>query len=390
MRILFFNYEYPPLGGGAANATLCILKEFSQIPGLEVDLVTSAIGSRYENQELGENIRIHRLPIGKNPNNLHFQSQKDLLIYAWKAYFFGKKLIAEKKETGLEYDLTHSFFSVPCGFISLLLKKQYGLPYIVSLRGSDVPGYSERFKFIYAILRPLIRYIWNKSDAVVSNSQGLKELALETDRKQAIDIVFNGIDTDDFCPNETLRRKDKFIITPGASRITARKGLDYLIEAVSILVPKYPHIFMRVMGDGNEKENLIALAEKKGLGDHVQFVGRIPREETIPYYQEASLFVLPSLNEGMSNAMLEALAAGLPIIATKTGGTDELVEEGENGFIAKTKSARDLAEKIEKIMKNEDLRVKMGKKSRTRAERQSWKEVAGQYAALYGKIIGKK
>ena len=84
MRILFLNYEYPPLGGGAGNATAYLLKEFAKIPGLEVDLVTSAIDKKYQLEKIGENIRIHRLPIGKNPKNLHFQSQKDLLIYAWK------------------------------------------------------------------------------------------------------------------------------------------------------------------------------------------------------------------------------------------------------------------------------------------------------------------
>ncbi|HCU70325.1 MAG TPA: hypothetical protein DIC35_01050 [Candidatus Moranbacteria bacterium] len=389
MRILFFNYEYPPLGGGAANATLCILKEFSKIPDLDVDLVTASIGDEYELQKIGENIRIHRLPIGKNPRNLHFQSQKDLLVYAWKSYFFAKRLVAEAKKKNLEYDLTHSFFSVPCGFVSWLLKKKYDLPYIVSLRGSDVPGYSDRFKFIYVFLRPLIRFIWKNSDAVVSNSQGLKDLALQTDKKQKIDIIFNGIDIADFCPNEALRRRDKFIITPGASRITARKGLKYLIMAISTLVPKYPNIFLRIMGDGNEKESLIELAEKMNLQNHVQFVGRIPREETIPYYQEASLFVLPSFNEGMSNAMLEALASGLPIIATKTGGTEELVREGINGFTVKMKNADHLADKIEEIIKDRDLAEKMGNMSRLEAQKRGWKEVSEQYASLYGSIAKK-
>lgn len=390
MRILFFNYEYPPLGGGAANATFCILKEFAKDSALEVDLITSSIGNSYELQLVGKNIRIHRLPIGKNPQNLHFQSQKDLLMYAWKAYFFGKKLIGELEKRQQKYDLSHSFFSVPCGFVSLLLKRKYDLPYIVSLRGSDVPGYSDRFKLIYAILRPLIRLIWQEADTVVSNSQGLKDLALETDKKQKIDIIFNGINTADFCPNEALKRRDKFIITPGASRITARKGLKYLIEAVSALVPKYPHIFLRIMGEGNEKEALLKLVAERKLEEQVQFIGRIPREDVIPYYQEASVFVLPSLNEGMSNAMLEALAAGLPIVATQTGGTDELVKDGENGFVVRMKDSVDLAEKIEKLLQNKDLCEKMGEKSRLWAQKQSWEEVSRQYVVLYNNVGRKK
>jgi hypothetical protein len=78
MKVLFFNYEYPPLGGGAANATANILREFSKISGLEVDLITSSVDDGYHLEKIGDNIRLHKIPIGKNEKNLHFQSQKDL------------------------------------------------------------------------------------------------------------------------------------------------------------------------------------------------------------------------------------------------------------------------------------------------------------------------
>ncbi|KKP84928.1 MAG: Glycosyltransferase [Candidatus Moranbacteria bacterium GW2011_GWF2_35_54] len=378
MKILFFNYEYPPLGGGAANATFCILREFSKITDLEVDLITSSINEKYSVEKIGGNITIYKVPIGKNSNNLHFQSQKDLIVYAWRALILANKLIKKNK-----YDLTHSFFTVPCGAISLKI------PFVISLRGSDVPGYSERFKFIYTILKPLIKLIWKKSSTVVSNSRGLRDLALETNKHQKVDIIFNGIDLDDFCPNESLRAKDRFIITIGATRITARKGTNYLVEALGILAPKYPNLLLRILGDGDEKNNLIDLTKKMKLENFVQFLGRIPREETAPYYQEASLFVLPSLNEGMSNAMLEALASGLPILATQTGGTEELVEDGINGFVIKMKDPKDLADKIEMILKDDGLRVQMGLASRKKAQEMSWKNVAQKYFELYEEIVKK-
>lgn len=381
MKVLFFNYEYPPLGGGAANATLYILREFSKISDLEVDLITSSVSDKYELEKIGKNIRIHRLPIGKNAYNLHFQSQKDLLVYAIKALLFANKLVKKNK-----YDLTHSFFTVPCGAISLWLKMTQKIPYIISLRGSDVPGYSDRFKFAYAILTPLIKIIWKKSEAVISNSRGLRDLALETNNSQKVDIIYNGIDLGDFCPKESMRPKDKFIITIGATRITARKGTNYLIEALGILVSRYPNLLLRILGDGDEKNNLIELTKKLNLEKFVQFLGRIPREETAPYYQEASLFVLPSLNEGMSNAMLEALASGLPILATETGGTEELVEGGVNGFVIKMKDAQDLAQKIELILKDDELRVQMGLASRKKAQKMSWESVAKKYYALYKQV----
>ena len=380
MKVLFLNYEYPPLGGGAANATAYILGEYSKIFDLEVDLVTSSIDGEYHLEKIGENISIHRLPIGKNKNNLHFQSQKDLLVYSWKAYFFSRKLAGknspphqwgEKKYIdknfdyskidnqhwcGGKYDLSHSFFTIPCGFISLLLMWQFKIPYIISLRGSDVPGYSDRFSFLYGFIKPLVRLIWKKSFAVVSNSQGLKELAFKTNSKQEIGVIYNGTDISDFIPKPEKRPADKIIITVGASRITARKGINYLLEAMKKLSSEYPNIFLRAMGDGNEKENLEKMAKELGLEKNVEFIGRVPRENTAPYYQEASIFVLPSLNEGMSNAMLEALSSGLPLIATDTGGTRELLEDGINGFIIKMKDSQDLADKIEILIKDGDLR----------------------------------
>ena len=378
MKVLFFNYEYPPLGGGAANATAYILKEYSKIPDLSVDLVTSSIDSEYHLEKMGENISIHRLPIGKNESNLHFQSQKDLLTYSRKAYFFAEKLISENK-----YDLSHSFFTTPCGFISLILKWQYKIPFVVSLRGSDVPGYSDRFTMLYKFITPLVRLIWSNANAVIANSEGLKSLALLTNKKQKIGVIYNGTDIHDFRPDAQKKSADKFIITPGASRITKRKGLKYLIRAIDELAPKYPNLYLKIMGEGNEKENLELMVRKLGIEKNVEFLGRIPREKTTPYYQEANLFVLPSLNEGMSNAMLEALASGLPLIATDTGGSKELVRDGENGFIVKTKDDQDLAEKIEKLINDKELCEKMGTASRKLAENMSWEKVAKEYFEIY-------
>jgi len=388
MKILFFNYEYPPLGGGAANANFCILREFAKNPALEIDLVTSSVDGEYHLEKMGDNVRVHRLPIGKNSKNLHFQSQKDLLVYAWKAYRFSKKLIREAGEK--KYDLTHSFFTVPCGYLSYRIKKESGIPYIVSLRGSDVPGYSDRFMFIYDILKPLIVRIWKSAASVISNSQGLKDLALESNQEQEIGIIHNGIDVGQFKPDPSRKNPDEFVITPGGSRITARKGLGYLVEAVSELVPEYPNIRLRIMGEGNESERLKIMVSKLKLEKNVEFLGRVPHDDTVPKYQEADLFVLPSLNEGMSNAMLEALATGLPIVTTNTGGASELVKVGENGFIVEFENSRDIAEKIRTIMDDKDLMESMSRKSLEMSKEMSWQSVSGRYVDEYEKIIRQK
>lgn len=382
MKVLFFNYEYPPLGGGAGNATFYILKEFAKIPNLEVDLVTSSHDSKFHIEKIGENITVHKLPVGNKANNLHFQSQKDLLIYSWKAYFYARRLIKVNS-----YNLTHSFFTVPCGFLSMVYYRLYNIPYIVSLRGADVPGYAERFTLIYKLLTPLIKKIWKNAYQVISNSGGLKNLALKASPKQEIGIIYNGINVEEFKPDLSKRNLEKFIVTPGASRITSRKGLKYLIEAVAILAKKYPQILLKIIGDGDERKKLEIQISELGIKDKVFFTGAVEHQNVYKYYQEASAFVLPSLNEGMSNSMLEALASGLPIIATDTGGSREIIQENTNGFIIKFNDSNDIAKKLEKLIVNAELIESMGTESRKIAENMSWEKVAQQYYELYKQII---
>lgn len=376
MKVLFLNYEYPPLGGGAANATAELLEEFAKMPDMEVHLVTSALGNTLEKFLVGERVIVHRVPIGKNPENLHHQSLGDIVRYTWKAWRYSRKLI---HSSATPFDVTLAFFGVPCGFLALLLRWEFHLPYVVSLRGSDVPGYSRKYAWLYPLLQQIIRFVWRRAAAVVPNSQGLLELAQRTDPKQAFVIIENGVDTKHFVPDPAKRPTDAFIVTPGASRVTERKGLNYLIEAIAILAPKYPELRLKVMGDGNAKPSLEALVKEKGLEEKVQFLGRIPREETKGYYQEASLFVLPSLNEGMSNAMLEALASGLPIISTPTGGAAELVEEGKNGKIIPEKSVEAIRAAIEMFLQNKALVAEYGAESRRRAELQGWDKIAENF-----------
>ena len=377
MKVLFFIYEYPPLGGGAANANAYIFQEYSKIADLEVDFVTSSIDAGYHLETVGERIRIHRLPIGKNGKNLHYQSQKELLVYAWKAYRFAKQLARKNK-----YHLSHSFFTVPCGVVSWLLKRKYQIPYIVSLRGSDVPGYSERFTAIYKILTPIIKMVWRNATAVIANSQGLKDLALKSAPQQKIGIIYNGINVAEFNFIERSVSCEEFKVIC-VSRITPRKGIKYLIQAVAQLAEKYPFIKLQLIGEGDEKEELEHGTLNMKHGTQIEFLGRIEHEKLPQYYQNADVFVLPSLNEGMSNTMLEALASGLPLISTNTGGAEELVADGENGFIVKMKDVDDIAAKLEMLIQNPELRLRMARKSREKAEGMSWGRVAEQYYESY-------
>ncbi len=382
-RILFFNYEYPPLGGGAGNATRYILEEYAKRDDVIVDLITSAIGKRYLQEKIGENVTIHRLPIGKKTNQLKYQTRGELLTYTWKAYWFSKKLI--KKNT---YDLTHSFFGVPCGFISLLLKRTYHIPYIVSLRGADVPGYSERFTMLYQLIAPIICRVWREGTHVVTNSKGLTELASKSAPHQNFIQIYNGVDTTFYqsgMRTVTDRKKQFHILL--ASRLSRRKGFNYAIDAFAELFDFYPHIRMTIAGgEGNAMEELKQQVKKYRLDGRVIFTGIYTKDESPQIYNDADVFVMPSLNEGMSNNLLEAIASGLPVLMTPTGGAEELIRNGENGYVIKMHDVGSIVQNLKILIENPEICDAFGHASRTIAMQMSWKSVADDYVKLYNTI----
>ncbi|NTW29691.1 MAG: glycosyltransferase family 4 protein [Candidatus Moranbacteria bacterium] len=375
MKVLFLNYEYPPLGGGAGNATAYLLREYAKMANLTVHLVTSAVGDEYSRERVGKNVVVHRLPIGKDDRNLHYQSRANLLAYSWSAYFFSRKLIRQEGN----FSLIHAFFTVPCGFLAMVLGFEFKLPYIVSLRGADVPGYSERFKLLYSVFRPLARIVWRRSADVISNSRGLRDLALMTDARQEIEIIPNGVDTGQFHPDHE-RVSDGMVRILVVSRLTPRKGVRFLVRAMASL-PESARLV--IAGAGGEREYLESLAAECGVTERVDFRGLVPHDGTPAVYRECDIFCLPSLNEGMSNTVLEAIASGLPIVATVTGGTEELVTDGENGFFVKKESPEDLAEKIGKLASDAGLRARMGAASRIKAESMDWTAQAMRYVEEY-------
>jgi L-malate glycosyltransferase len=372
MTILMLNYEFPPLGGGAGNANYYLLKEFTKDKRIRIDLVTSSI-SRFKKEKFSNNINIYYLNIGKNKNKIHYQTTKDLLIYSFKAYFFARRLIKKNN-----YDFIHAWFGTPCGFIAMLLRK----PCIVSLRGSDVPFYNQRFEILDKILfQHLSKTIWKKAKAVVANSEGLKKLAQKTSTNQKIEIIYNGIDINEFKPIKN-KKEDKTLRIICVARLIKRKGTDYLIKALGKL--KNEDFVLTIIGDGKEKENFIKLAKNLKINKKVKFLGSIPHQKIVKYYQENNLFILPSLNEGMSNTVLEAMACGLPIITTNVGGSKELIND--NGFITPKASYRAIKETIEKYLKNKNLIKIHSIQSIKIAEKMSWGKISQKYLEIYKNV----
>jgi len=368
VRILFLNYEYPPLGGGAANATRYLLEAWANQDDLHIDLVCASPDMR-SIERFSSNIAIHRLDIGKR-GSMHYQSQADLLRYARAAYGHSRGLLR-----ATPYDGCLAFFGIPCGVVASRL----GLPYIVSLRGSDVPFYNPRFRWLdRLVFQHLSRRVWAGAEAVVANSAGLRELALQTAPQQMIQVFPNGVDIERFAPARKPAEESGLRLLC-VSRLIPRKGIDDLLRALALLDSR---VYLDIAGGGKQEQELRALCTSLGLDSRVRFLGIVPHEDLPARYQAADLFVLPSHNEGMSNTVLEALASGLPLLLTPTGGTAELLEPGVNGSLIQPGNPASIAAAVSQYLKEPEQIAAQGAASRAKAMLFSWDAVAKAYANL--------
>lgn len=371
MRVLLLNYEFPPLGGGAANATHYLLKEFSQMPEVAIDLVTSSIDQERVEQ-FSDNCTIYFEDIGKK-GNMHYQSNTDLLSYSWKAYRRARKLMKTQ-----EYDVVHAFFGIPCGYIAMKL----GLPYIVSLRGSDVPFYNPRYATLDKLLfQRLSRRIWKRAEAVIANSTQLAQLAQQTSPQLHIPVIQNGVDTQEFAPQAHTNSPVRFLCV---SRLIERKGVMPLVDTFAQLL-KTTDAHLEFAGDGNLREDMEKRVQELGISEQVTFHGAVDHEKLPQIYAQADVFVLPSQNEGMSNTALEALASGLPLILTDTGGARELTQG--NGECVPVLDSAALLNAMKTFATDAELRAEYARESRNKSEKYSWKSAALTYSEVYKNLV---
>lgn len=378
MKILMLNYEFPPIGGGGGQAHLAILRQYAGQNALVVDVVTSSPGAGLSAKKMSNNVTIYR--VGLRKKDLHYWRKIEVVRWIAEARWTYRRLIEEN-----QYDLVHAFFGLPTGWLCYRTAER--LPYIISLRGSDVPGEHARLQLEYKILGPLLKRIWTRASGLVACSEGLKKRALEFLPSVNIDVINNGIELDRFHPAEHNElSKELKLVTVG--RLSVTKRVEMLIEAVEILSKKGRNIRLTIAGGGGMFEKLQRLIGQKRLSNIINLTGRIEPEQMPGIYRQHNIFVSASMQEGMSNAMLEAMASGLPIVTTRCEGVDELIVD--NGVVVKGDTAEALAEGINSLAENQRGYKMMCASARRRAEEFGWDRVAEQYLQIYRRICESK
>jgi phosphatidylinositol alpha-1,6-mannosyltransferase len=376
MRILMLNNEFPPLGGGMGTVNRALLERFACAPGLEIDLVTSALGRRAEQERFAEQVRILKVPV--NNRDLHHSTNSELLTYAARALPAALRLHRARP-----YDLCLAFSAVPAGGVALALRKLSGLPYIVRVCGPDIPGFERRYGALYPVLKPVIRAIWRDAAAVVAKCDGEADMIRAVDPAIAVRLVPNGVQLDAFSPAAIPHGGPLRVLC--VARLIERKGQQHLLAATRRLMDEGLDLAVELVGTGDAEPELRGLVARLGLEDCVTFAGYVPRERIAERYAAAHVFVLPSYNEGMSVATLEAMAAGLPLLVTRTGGTVELVAEGVNGLTFAWADIDTLAAHLRRLADDRGLARQMGAASRARARAFTWDAAAER---LLGMIEG--
>ena len=372
MKILAISHEFPPIGGGGANACNYLTRGFVE-NGHEVTLVTA----NFQELPTDEVCRgVHIIRVNSKRAHQEHCSFMEMLDFICKAWTVADRLCKSEK-----FDVCLIFFGIPSGPIGYLLKKKYGIPYVIRFGGGDIPGFQERFTKVYKLIAPAIKVIWKNADRLVANSEGLQQLAYGFYDKKSVDIITNGIDTTQFTPKE--RKRDKISIL-FVSRLIERKGLQFVIPQLKkVLADVNQEIELVIVGDGPYKEELVKITEENKLSEIVRFEGQKDKKAVVEYCQNADIFILPSKKEGMPNVVLEAMACGLPIIMTPCEGSKELVKA--NGYVVPVDRFSD---KLIELCNDEEERKEFGLNSRNVVvESFSWDSIVEQYIKEFESVL---
>jgi len=369
LRILLLSHEWPPLGGGAGAVCQSLCHELAT-QGHHLDVVTT--GYKALPAMIRENgVSVHRLScLRRCPDRpRHFE----LALYVIRAIGYGSRLLRSGK-----YDLIHGNCILPAGLAAYWLHRRYGVPYTLTASGTDVPGHNPgRFSLEHKLLFPVWQRVVANGAAVVSPSSHLAQRIAQHFGCgiRTINTIPNGIDLSAIKPQAESGQKR--ILAVG--RILESKGYQYLVEAMVGLDCDYG---LEIVGDGPYRPHLEQKA--KDLGVAAEFHGWVDRANgrLKTLYETSTIFVHPSAVENFPTVILEAMAAGLPIITTHGTGCEEV--GGDAVLLTAPGDVGALRGALMKVMEDDLLRHELGRRARERVVKQfSWESVSARYLGMW-------
>lgn len=292
------------------------------------------------------------------------------------------------------FDVLHAHCLTPDGWAACLAGRRLGVPVISSARGSDVNLYPRRSR----VVRSATRYVLRRSSALVAVSRALAQMAAQLGGPGVTpQVIYNGVSAVFLRPSTltcaTAARVElglvpdrRIILFVGA--LQEEKGVLDLLEAFGQLRARHPAAHLVLLGDGPLRRRVEQIGREAGTAGFVSAPGAVTHERVAAYARASDAFAFPSHAEGMPNALLEAMAAGLPCVATRVGGIPEAVEDGESGFLVPARAPVALAAALSNILDDPELAGRLGTQAaRTIAQRFSWPANALAHIELYRTVL---
>ena len=290
------------------------------------------------------------------------------------------------------YDLIHIHTMNYHTFVGVIAGQLLSRPVVAKVACSGDFGDVRLMKnnFLVPGTRQMLPKLRECDCVVATNDQVKEELLANGFRPEQIARIPNGVETQAFAVKRDYRLRDPIrLIFVG--RLSAQKGVDVLLRGLQLMRRHWPEVRweLSILGTGELRRHLERLAEQLGLSTVVRFCGKV--EDVPARLGKSDIFVLPSRAEGMSNALLEAMASGLPCIATHVPGNRALIQDEKNGLLVMPDSPDKLAKAIERIVRDEQLRTSLGHAARVSIEKgYALDMVADRYIELYGQLMASR
>ncbi|WP_371187646.1 glycosyltransferase family 4 protein [Thalassotalea maritima] len=376
---LYPNSRNPNFGIFIRNRLLALRHYHSDI---EHTVIAPVPWFPWRNKIFGKYAEYAQVPSDEVVDGVHIYHPKYLVVpklgMIFTPFFMALSLIKTMRKihkTGSLYDVIDGHYFYPDGVAVAIVGKLYKIPFTLSARGSDLnllPSYS--------IPRKMIQWSAKCADHCITVSQALRDvlIGLGIDRSK-ITVIRNGVDLNLFTPstdrenNRKLLTSKKFIIV-SVGNLVPLKGHDLIIRAVA----KIDDAQLFLIGEGPRKENLQALAIAEGVADRITFLGRLKQSQVAEYFQIADVSILASSREGWANVLLESLACGTPVIATKVGGNPEIIADHTVGILIE-RDYNSIVEAIRQIKSYGLCRDTI----RNYAEKFDWQEVSNKQYQIF-------
>lgn len=342
-RILIFSLAYHPVIGGAEVAVKEITDRLSEY---EFDMVTLRFDNEHPAEEKVGNVQVYR-----------FSGSK--LLFSMQASMFAKELHGRKS-----YDAVWSIMAARAGGAALFFKYSHPeVPFVLTLQEGD-PIWYMKLRSLYYI-NPFFKKIFTNADRVQAISNYLADYARTMGYRGEVEVIPNGVDTAKFKARSAKKRKDmrdklgykesdKVLVT--TSRLVTKNRVGDIVESLAFL---REDVKLLIIGDGQFRPKLESMTSDLGFTDRVKFMGHVPYEEVPDYLSASDIFVRTPINEGFGNSFVEAMAAGLPVIATPVGGIIDFLENEETGLFASTRDPESIADKVRRLIKDPELSKKL-------------------------------